>query len=729
MTHYSTAATVDSTDSPKAVLSVSAYQRSENGSVSFFILNRIKTKLGNFYDEIDEVLSGLRGPGLCHNAPETLSDDEGEAEFRAMEEAELGALEGPERESCGRMYRDVVTVCHSTRTYSPTMEEEKEEPVSAQCCDIVDNLTCQQNRTDSDSDSDLCDLQDEPPYDGSVQEICTDNLASGQEYKISNTIVANQQGNETKTMETLNLGSPDHRDKINKQKPYHVDERLNITGSNQNFEFEMVSTCFNPDKTETSQKLTFSPVNQEIVELEESRPLLQENGTNEIESFNAKTSPRLIQHLIPSDSSAGLTNYHDIKSPLKAPPPPTMMMDWKKARNSSADCFEASSLTPSPERPASSPVQFMRILSRSPRPGSQLTRKLSASSEHFSLHSTEDSTSFENHFFHQTNSKLGEFFQNFNKPASPVTKLLNITSSKPESTNQSTLTELSRSKHCVLSRDWADYSVEDTGFNINTLTESEYISSGKDGERYTKITELGAGGFGKVYLAEDNDYREKVVLKQIELSKVRLDDVAEEIAILDRYPHENIMKLLDHFSTTTHYCMVYELQSRVSLFEYLRLAGKQDEFEGKIILRQVVDALEWLHDNMIVHGDIKDENMIIQSKTRSIILIDFGSARIIKDKYEPITFRGTRVYSPPEAVSGDVVFGHSQDIWTVGTFVYVLLNNKRPFVDDQEILNACLPYPRFWSDGAKDFVRQCLNREYLDRPTIKLLKYHPWMQS
>ena len=68
--------------------------------------------------------------------------------------------------------------------------------------------------------------------------------------------------------------------------------------------------------------------------------------------------------------------------------------------------------------------------------------------------------------------------------------------------------------------------------------------------------------------------------------------------ILDRYPHENIMKLLDHYSTFTHYCMVYEFQSQVCLFDYLRLAGKQNEFEGKVILRQVVDVLDWLHETI-----------------------------------------------------------------------------------------------------------------------------------
>lgn len=248
-------------------------------------------------------------------------------------------------------------------------------------------------------------------------------------------------------------------------------------------------------------------------------------------------------------------------------------------------------------------------------------------------------------------------------------------------------------------------------------------------ERYVKYKEIGEGGFGRVFLATDTRFQERVVLKELEQEKIRLEQVTEEICILNRFPHDNIMKLLDHYSTLTHYCMVYEFQSQLSLFEYLRHAGKQEESTCKTILRQVMNALDWLHDNMVVHGDIKDENMIIEPETRNIILIDFGSAKLLEEAYEPITFRGTKVYSPPEAIVGDIVYGQSVDIWTIGTLVYVVLNNKRPFIDDQEILNACIPYPKNWSEGARDFVRQCLNREYLDRPTVKYLQLHPWIYS
>jgi len=270
--------------------------------------------------------------------------------------------------------------------------------------------------------------------------------------------------------------------------------------------------------------------------------------------------------------------------------------------------------------------------------------------------------------------------------------------------------------------DTSQHSYHPNGTMFNCLINMVNPSS-----RYEKLYEIGEGGYGTVYVAHDTHYKEDVILKEMELKRIKMEDVAEEIAILDKFPHDNIMKLLDNFSTFNFYYMVFEFQSNVSLFEYLRLTGKLSEDETVYILSQVLDAVEWLHDNLIVHGDIKDENMVITSTTRSIVLIDFGSARILQDSLEPIMFRGTRVYSPPEAVLGDIAFVQSLDVWTLGTLTYVLLNNKRPFDDDNEIVNACIPYPRSWSEGARDFVRRCLSKEYYDRPSVTMLKYHPWI--
>ena len=435
MTDFS--ATADTSNSPRDLISFSAYQRSQNGSVSYLIINRIKTKLGDFYDEIDEALTGFRGSGLCQNAPETLSDEE--EELQLVDEAELGAVGGNGEEGCGGVYRDVVTVCHSTRTYSPTMEDEL-QPESEQCFDIVDNLACQQNRTDSDSDSYVC----ESGEDKSLEEINTlpevSHSGTGGEQPVNN-IRSTDQHNQASIdiLRSHKEGSPTQNNGQQNRPDDHLTPGTN--SNNQNFEFEMMSTCFDSKESENRSRVPFST--DKHGSKEKSPSLLSEDITPEADSMIHRTDPKLIRHLIPTESSSDQAKYRQTRTPVEAPPPPKSI-NLTKARKSSPEYFEASSRTHSPELPASSPVQFIRILSRSPRPGSQF------SLEHFSLHSTENSMCSTNPFVHQSNSKLGEFFTDFNKPASPETKLFNDLSSP-------NCTELSRNKHCVLSRDWADY--------------------------------------------------------------------------------------------------------------------------------------------------------------------------------------------------------------------------------------------------------------------------------
>ena len=124
---------------------------------------------------------------------------------------------------------------------------------------------------------------------------------------------------------------------------------------------------------------------------------------------------------------------------------------------------------------------------------------------------------------------IREFFTNFNKPNSPVARLL--AESAP--------------REITLSR---DYSVEgcEGGFNLNTFTDAGSVAESETrGHRYTKITQIGTGGFGKVYLANDTRYKERVVLKEMDLEKIKMADIAQEIAILNRYPHHNIMNILN----------------------------------------------------------------------------------------------------------------------------------------------------------------------------------------
>ena len=464
---------------------------------------------------------------------------------------------------------------------------------------------------------------------------------------------------------------------------------------NAKFVFEMESTCFDADHSTTKNPaLTIKLDNHEDSEVSQKKCRQSKEKLGEINNLNLFSS--------------------------------------KPAEPSLVDFRDGSLLE---HETSLSHLRLIRTLSRTPLQKSQLENKSGSPKNSENLEQDlQSGQEWLNPLYEQYNPKFNNSIITKLKRVPNFHSQYALDESKPTpKSNRSSEASIKPPRLSpALSNSLTDSSYENIPSYDNYIhTDSGYISSSNAAQdkvfRYVKYKEIGEGCFGRVYLAQDTQHKEKVVLKELDQNMIRVDQVAEEVSILNRFPHDKIMKLLDHFSTVTHYCMVYEFQSQVSLFEYLKLTGKQKESTCQVILRQVVDAMEWLHENMVVHGDIKDENMIIEPQTRNVMLIDFGSAKLLDDAYEPITFKGTKVYCPPEAIVGDIVFGHSVDVWTIGTLVYVVLNNKRPFIDEQEILNACLPYPRDWSDGAKDFVRQCLNRQYLDRPTTKLLKYHPWL--
>eukprot|EP00116_Pleurobrachia_bachei_P000484 sb/3460746/ len=247
------------------------------------------------------------------------------------------------------------------------------------------------------------------------------------------------------------------------------------------------------------------------------------------------------------------------------------------------------------------------------------------------------------------------------------------------------------------------------------------------GGRYRLLEQIGEGGFGVVYLGTDTHYRDTAVVLK-EMREVIIEELTEEITILQNYPHEHIMELWDHFTHETTHVLVFDFRSRLTLFEYLRgVRCGLTEGECRVIVRQVISALEWLHGNMIVHGDIKDENLIIEPARMFVTLIDFGSARILEDEFEPMAFRGTRVYSPPEFILTEVAYGLSLDVWTIGVLVYVILSNRRPFPNEDQILMACLPYRREWSESVRDLLRKCLAKDFSERPAVRDLIHHPWV--
>ncbi len=205
--------------------------------------------------------------------------------------------------------------------------------------------------------------------------------------------------------------------------------------------------------------------------------------------------------------------------------------------------------------------------------------------------------------------------------------------------------------------------------------------------RYKILQELGRGGMGVVYKAEDTKLRRTVALKFLppELThipevKARFMREAQAAAALD---HPNICTVyeFDEAEQTTFISMAYiEGQSLKDKLE----AGPLDLEEALNIATQVAEGLQEAHKKGIVHRDIKSGNIMVTEKGR-VKVMDFGLARKTEGTLltKEGSTMGTVAYMSPEQSQGEKV-DHRTDIWSLGVVLYELLAGKLPFHGDHD---------------------------------------------
>jgi len=194
--------------------------------------------------------------------------------------------------------------------------------------------------------------------------------------------------------------------------------------------------------------------------------------------------------------------------------------------------------------------------------------------------------------------------------------------------------------------------------------------------------------------------------------------------------HPNIVEMSDFFEDDTNYYieMVPHGLPGMDLFDYIELRTSMDEQEARNIFVQVARAIHHLHTTaMVVHRDIKDENVVLDGDG-NIKLIDFGSAAYIRNGPFDV-FVGTVDYAAPEVLLGHSYAGKQQDIWALGVLLYTICYKENPFYNVDEIMDRELRIPHIISQENLDLIRLMLDRDVNRRPTIEQVLTHPWFDG
>eukprot|EP00933_Yihiella_yeosuensis_P061922 TRINITY_DN64796_c0_g1_i1.p1 TRINITY_DN64796_c0_g1~~TRINITY_DN64796_c0_g1_i1.p1 ORF type:complete len:319 (+),score=72.03 TRINITY_DN64796_c0_g1_i1:69-1025(+) len=199
---------------------------------------------------------------------------------------------------------------------------------------------------------------------------------------------------------------------------------------------------------------------------------------------------------------------------------------------------------------------------------------------------------------------------------------------------------------------------------------------------------LGEGTYGKVYKARVVRTGETVALKQMKLDSQEEgvpSTAIREIALLKEITHQNIVRLLDVFCKPSKLVLVFEFLEN-DLKKYMRaLSCKLPPATVKNFSYQLVNGVEFCHQNRIIHRDIKPQNLLIDNRLR-LKLADFGLARAFSVPVPKYTHEVITVwYRPPEILLGSPLYSVPVDIWSIGCVIAEMATGAPLFAGDSEI--------------------------------------------
>lgn len=166
----------------------------------------------------------------------------------------------------------------------------------------------------------------------------------------------------------------------------------------------------------------------------------------------------------------------------------------------------------------------------------------------------------------------------------------------------------------------------------------------------------------------------------------------------------------------------------MDLFDYITDRGPLSEQESRDFFGQVLTMVEDCLAAGIVHCDIKDENLLVNLRSRRLFLVDFGAATRLEQKCNYDNFHGTRAFCPPEMIRREDFTWEALTTWSLGSLLFDMVCGVVPYTNDEQILRGRLNFKNInISSECRHLIRWCLEPRADKRATMADIRSHPWL--
>ena len=380
-----------------------------------------------------------------------------------------------------------------------------------------------------------------------------------------------------------------------------------------------------------------------------------------------------------------------------------------------------------------------------------------------------------------TKTKKNSIKNEYNKE-----KQKNIENKINENNMNNRNTELSFSKYNPTLSSRSSTSYDSNYYMKESLKLSCYIS--KYFNKYKKYPDtslqfykygrlIGQGAFGKVNLGLNILTGRIVAVKSFnkknsELTGDNMKKIKYETDLMKKLNHPNITKILEMFEDEKFFLIIMEYINGGNLFSFVKKRRKLSEKTAKFLFRQIILGIKYIHEQNIVHRDIKLENLLIDLNN-NVKICDFGIGRKIENKKQLLHDQcGTLMYMAPEILLSSKEKGYEGfpvDIWSAGISLYIMLSGTLPFnyknkkkhknnaeeeddgEEEEESISSSkskskkndednfeLQYNIVYkepkhiekiSDEARDLLKGLLNKDPKKRLTCEQILNHPWLYN